>query len=121
MPLVKSFQEIKAWQRAHRLVLEIYRITKKFPKEEIYCLTNQIRRAAVSIASNIVEGFKRKSFKDSDHFYNMSEGSLEETKYQLILSKDLGYISVEEFTKLFELAEEVGKTLNGWKKSMSCS
>ena len=116
---VKNFQEIQAWQKAHQLVLEIYSATKKFPPEELYCLISQIRRAAVSIASNIAEGYKRKSSKDSEHFYNMAEGSLEEVKYQLILSKDLKYISTENFNKLFNLAEEVGRLLHGWKRSQS--
>ncbi|HLC44204.1 MAG TPA: four helix bundle protein [Patescibacteria group bacterium] len=116
---VKNFQEIQAWQKAHQLVLEVYQVTKKFPTEELYCLVNQIRRAVISIASNIAEGYKRKSTKDSEHFYNMAEGSLEEVKYQLILSKDLKYITAENFDKLFNLAEEVGRLLNGWKRSQS--
>lgn len=115
--MIKSFMEIKAWEKAHTLVLEVYRLTRNFPKVEDYCLTNQIRRAVISIPSNIAEGFKRRSVKDSNHYYNIADGSLEEVKYQLILSKDLGYICEEEFIKIFNLAEEAGRTLSGWKKS----
>ena len=114
---VKSFTDIKAWQKAHELVLDIYRLTKDFPKFEEFCLVSQIRRAVISIPSNIAEGFKRKTAKDSGHFYNIADGSLEEVKYQLILSKDLGYIGEKDFAKVFALAEEVGRLLYGWQKS----
>lgn len=117
MANIKSFTDIKAWQKAHELVLKVYSLTRNFPKCEEFCLTNQIRRAAISIASNIAEGFKRRSAKDSGHFYNIADGSLEEVKYQLILSRDLGYINEEKFTEAFALAEEVGRLLCGWHKS----
>ncbi len=117
MANILSFTDIKAWQKAHELVLEVYKLTKSFPKFEEFCLTNQIRRAVISIASNIAEGFKRKSAKDSGHFYNIADGSLEEVKYQLILSKDLKYISESEFNKTYNLTEEVGRLLCGWYKS----
>jgi len=119
MVTIKSFQEIKAWQKAHELVLEIYAVSKTFPKEELFCLTNQLRRAVISIAANIAEGFKRKSYKDSDHFYTISVGSLEEVKYYLILGEDLDYLTRSQYEKLFALAEETSKTLNGWKKSQN--
>lgn len=119
MANIKSFTDIKAWQKAHELVLEVYKLTKDFPKYEEFCLTSQIRRAAVSIPSNIAEGFKRKSVKDSSHFYNIADGSLEEVKYQLILSKDLKYINEEMFLEVFALSEEVGRLLCGWHKSQS--
>lgn len=118
---IRSFMEIVAWQKAHEFVLEVYSLTKKFPKEELYCLTNQIRRAVISIPSNIAEGFKRKSPKDSCHFYNISNGSLEETKYQLLLAKDLGYIKIDEFNRVFTQAEETGRLLNGWIKSQKAN
>lgn len=119
MAKINSFTEILAWQKAHQLVLEVYTVTKSFPKDELFCLTNQLRRAVISISANIAEGFKRKTYKDSDHFYNISEGSLEEVKYYLILAKDLGYLTEKRFNELSELSEEVGKTLNGWKKSQN--
>ena len=81
----------------------------------MFGLVSQSRRCAVSVPSNIAEGFKRSSKNDSVHFYNMSEGSLEELKYQLLLAKDLMYINSEEYETAFGLAEEVGKILNGWK------
>lgn len=116
---IVSFQNILVWQKAHKLVLEIYKASDCFPKCEMFGLTSQIRRATVSVASNIAEGFKRGSKKDSLHFYNMAEGSLEESKYQLILSRDLGYIDQENYNELIELAEEVGRMLCGWRKSQS--
>lgn len=117
MTVIKSFTDIKAWQKAHALVLKIYELTNNFPRQEEFCLVNQIRRAVISVASNIAEGFKRKSAKDSSHFYNIADGSLEEVKYQLILSKDLHYMSEVDFAETFSLAEEVGRLLCGWYKS----
>jgi four helix bundle protein len=115
--MVKTFKEIIVWQKAHQLVLEIYNITKSFPKFEEFALANQMRRCAVSIPSNIAEGFKRKSLRESLYFYNIADGSLEELKYQLLLSKDLGYINKKTYNKLIQLTEEVGKLLHGWKVS----
>lgn len=114
--MIKSFQDIKVWQKAHDLVLKIYKITKVFPDEERYGLSNQSRRAAVSITSNIVEGFRRKSLKDRIHFYTIANGSLEELRYQILLSKDLAYINEEEYQNVIILAEEVSKMLNSWIK-----
>ena len=114
--LVKTFREIIAWQKAHALALEVYRVTEDFPRSELFGLTSQMRRAAVSPPSNIAEGFKRKTKNDSLHFYNIAEGSLEELKYQLLLARDLGYISEAIYQKLHALAEETGKPINGWKK-----
>jgi len=113
---IKTFKDILAWKKAHSLVLQIYKVTDNFPKKEIFVLVSQMRRCAVSIPSNIVEGFKRRTKNDSIHFYNIAEGSLEELKYQLILAKDLKYISEEEFNEIYNLAEEVGKLINGWKR-----
>jgi four helix bundle protein len=114
---INSFREILAWQKAHLLVLEVYKITEAFPKVELYCLVPQIRRAVVSIPSNIAEGFKRRGKKDSVHFYNIAEGSLEEVKYQLLLSKDLEYISNSDYDRLNDQADEAGRVLCGWLKS----
>ena len=115
--MVKTFQDLKVWQKAHELVLEIYKITSKFPVEEKYGLANQLRRAAISVTSNIVEGFKRKSLRDRIHFYNMSDSSVEEVKYQLLLAKDLQYINENLYKKVIELTEEVSKMLNSWIKT----
>lgn len=83
----------------------------------MYGLTNQIRRAAVSVTSNIVEGFERKSVKDGLHFYNIADGSLEEIKYHLLLAKDLNYINEENYKEIINLSKEVSKMLNSWIKS----
>jgi four helix bundle protein len=115
--MIKSFKEITAWQKAHQLVLQIYQLTEKFPKQELFGLSIQIRRAAVSIPSNLAEGFKRKSKKDTLHFYNIAESSLEEVKYQLLLAKDLKYFSYSEYENIVSQADEVGCVLNGWIKS----
>jgi four helix bundle protein len=87
----RTFQGVEAWQLAHAFVLEVYDYTDNFPKKEMFSLTKQFRNAAVSIAANISEGYKKKSKKDKLRFYNISQGSLEECRYYLILSKDLNY------------------------------
>lgn len=112
---MKSFKELKVWQKAHELVLCIYKITKKFPEDEKFGLISQMRRAAVSIASNIVEGFHRYSDKVSNNFYDIADGSIEELKYQLILSKDLKYLSLDDYDLTSGLSEEVSKMLHAWK------
>ena len=116
---MQTFQDLKVWRKAHDLVLSVYEITKEFPNEEKFALISQIRRAAVSIPSNIVEGFKRKTKNDSLHFYTIAEGSLEEVKYQLLLSRDLKYISAEIYQKIILQTEEIGKMLYGFKKAIS--
>ena len=90
--MIKTFRDLKVWQKAHCLVIIIYEITKSFPAEERYVLVSQIRRSAASISTNIVEGFKRRTNRDYAHFINIADTSLEETKYQIILAGDLGYI-----------------------------
>ena len=115
--MIRTFRDIKVWRKAHELVLQIYKITAKFPTEEKYGLTSQIRRAAVSVASNIVEGFKRKSLKDRIHFYNIADASLEEVKYQLLVACDLEYIDKFVYQETILLAEEVSKMLNSWIKT----
>ena len=99
---IKSFADLQVWQEAHNLVLLAYQVTKKFPKEELFSLTNQIRRAAVSITSNIAEGFTRQSYKEKQQFYYMSLGSLAELQNQILIVKDLGYINQTEFNKIAE-------------------
>lgn len=114
---IKSFTDLRAWQEGHRLVLMIYDITKTFPKEEILGLTNQLRRAAVSITSNIAEGFSRQSYKEKVRFYFMSLGSLTEIQSQLLIAKDINYISKEDFDKIAKQTIEVSKVTNGLIKS----
>ncbi len=91
----QSFKDLLVWQKAHQYVLNAYRISESFPKSEIYGLTSQFRRAAVSIAANIAEGFKKRGNKDKARFYNIAQGSLEECQYYLILIKDLGYADTD--------------------------
>lgn len=115
--LVKSYSDLVVWQKAHGLVLRVYESTDQFPKHELYGLTSQIRRCAVSVPSNIAEGFKRNGKLESKRFYNIAEGSLEELKYQLLLARDLKYLSINEYSKMSNQADEVGKLLNGWIKA----
>lgn len=119
--MIKSFQELIVWQKSHKLTLEIYQIAADFPKYEVYGLASQMRRSASSVPSNIAEGFKRRSNKDSRNFYNIASGSLEELRYQLILSRDLSYINAETYNKLSNLCEEVSKLLTAWSKSQLIS
>jgi len=111
----KSFEELIVWQKAHQLVLSIYKFTDNFPKSEIYGLTLQLRRAAVSIPANIAEGFKKKTKPDKARFMNIAQGSLEECQYYLILTKDLGYGNPSELT--YQL-EEVSKMLQTYSASI---
>ena len=108
---INRFQDLQVWQEAHVLVLQVYKTTQSFPKSELYGLTSQMRRAAVSIPANIAEGFTRYGIRDKLKFYNIAEGSLEELKYYFILSNDLGYI--ESNAELMRSADQVGRLLNG--------
>ena len=115
---VTSFKDLKVWKKAHELTLFIYKVTREFPIEEKFGLTSQMRRSACSIPTNIVEGYKRKGRKELLYFLNIAEGSLEETKYHLILANDLGYYPKQVFQALFDLASEDGKILTGLKRSL---
>lgn len=110
---IKSFTDLNTWKEAHKLILFIYKITKNFPKEEQFGLTNQIRRAVVSVTSNIAEGFSRNSYKEKSQFYSMALGSLTEVQNQLVISRDLGYISKEIFVEVANSSVNVNKLLNG--------
>lgn len=114
---IQSFTQLIAWQKAHLLALEIYKITKAFPAEEKFGLIDQLRRAAVSVTSNVAEGFYRRTMKDKAHFYSISLGSLAEIQNQLLLSRDLLYVSREKFKVLALKTVEVHKLLNGLIKS----
>jgi len=111
----KSFRDLVVWQKAHELVLGIYKITTEFPREEIYGLTAQIRRSSTSVAANIAEGFKKKSNIDKVRILNIAQGSLSETEYFLILTKDLKYSNVDH---LMSLADEVGRLLEAYIKAI---
>lgn len=114
---IKSFQDLIVWQEAHKLVLTIYKVTKDFPKDELFGLTNQIRRASVSITSNISEGFNRNSPKEKLQFYYIALGSLAEVKSQLLVARDIGYIKADIFDKIDTQLVVAQKLLNGLIKS----
>ena len=110
----QSFEQLIVWQKAHLYVLAIYKITKQYPKEELFCLVNQMRRAAASITANIAEGYAKSSSKDKLRFYNISQGSLEETRNFIILSKDLGYITLQDKEQLGIQAAKISRLLNAY-------
>ena len=112
----KSFRDLIVWQKAHALVLSVYRESKFFPKEELFGLVSQMRRSAVSVAANIAEGFKKKGKPDKLRFLNISQGSLSETEYYTILSKDLKYCETND---LMIMTNEVGRLLESYMKAIS--
>ena len=114
MSEIKSFQDLKIWQEAHALTLEIYKITQNYPREEVYGLSSQIRRAAHSIPSNIAEGMGRNSTKELLYFTYNARGSLQEMIYHLILSKDLKYINEEKFKELYKRYNGLGAGMNAF-------
>ncbi|MBN2181070.1 MAG: four helix bundle protein [Sedimentisphaerales bacterium] len=107
----QKFTDLIVWQKAHAFVLSIYRLSSSFPKTEIYGLTSQLRRAAVSVPANIAEGFKKRSSAEKVRYMNIAQGSLEECRYYLILSKDLGYADTD---RLYGQLDESGKLLAGY-------
>ena len=111
----KRFEELVVWQKAHAFVLAVYRLTAGFPKPELYGLTAQFRRAAISIPANIAEGFKKNGKRDKARFYNIAQGSLEECRYYLILTEDLGYGNTGA---LKNQSAEVSKILDGYIKGL---
>ena len=115
---IQTFEDLEAWQVAHELVLEIYRISKRFPKEELYGIVSQLRRAALSITSNIVEGFSRYHYNDKIRFYYNGRGSLSEVKNCLVLSRDLKYISKEDCNSLLNNVESALRLINGLIRSI---
>ncbi|MEK6614883.1 MAG: four helix bundle protein [Bacteroidota bacterium] len=111
----KTFEDLIVWQKAHQFVLNAYKYTAVFPREEVYGLTSQFRRSAISIASNIAEGFKKRGKKDKVRFLNISQGSTEECRYYLILSRDLNYGTNTELT---EQLSEISKLLNSYSSAI---
>ena len=112
--MTSSFKDIKAWQFAHQFVIDVYRAVKVFPEEERFALSSQFRRASVSIPANIAEGYKRLSKQEKLRFMNISQGSLEECRYYILLSKDLDYISPETHDYLNNEIEKVSWYLNAY-------
>ena len=117
-PAAQTFRDLLVWQKAHQLVLAVYQLTTAFPRQETFGLALQMRRAAVSIAANIVEGFAKRSKAEKARFLNMAQGSLEESRYYLILTEDLGYGRTEELLKLLE---EVSRLLHRYATAILAS
>ncbi len=110
---IRSFTDLEAWKESHKLVLMIYKVTKDFPKEEIFGLISQLRRAAISIVSNIAEGFSRNSQKEKIQFYFIAKSSNTEIQSQLLVAKDLGYLNEKDFSNIAEQSIKVNKLING--------
>jgi len=111
----RCFQDLIVWQKAHRFVLAVYRVTSTFPRSELYGLTSQFRRSAVSIPANIAEGFKKRGKADKTRFLNIVQGSLEEARYYLLLAQDLEYC---DSSKILEQLEEVSKLLEAYSRTI---
>lgn len=116
---IKIFYDLDAWKKGHQLALEIYKATKDFPKEELYGVVSQLRRAASSVTANIAEGFARYHYKDKVRFYHQARGSAAEVQNFLLLAKDLNYINLDKCRKLGKLSNEVAKLINGLIKSIN--
>lgn len=114
---ITSFTDLVAWQVSHKLVIRVYEVSKTFPNEEKFGLTSQISRAVVSVTSNIAEGFGRNGSKEKDNFYALAYGSLLEVQNQLLVARDIGYISNETFKELADMSVESAKLLSGLRKA----
>lgn len=114
---IKRFTDLKAWQASRQLVKSTYQLTENFPRSEQFGLTSQMRRAVVSVASNIAEGFRRTSMRDKLHFYVMAHGSLTELENQIILAEDLNFIDHKAFLLLEDLSLETDRLVNGLVKA----
>lgn len=113
MGTIHKFTDMNVWQKGHSLVVQIYMTTKNFPSEERYSLSDQMRRAATSVTSNISEGFGRQTYKEKLQFYYIASGSLTELKNQLFIARDVQYLDVKEFKELMDVADDTHKLLNG--------
>ncbi|HTS87659.1 MAG TPA: four helix bundle protein [Gemmatimonadales bacterium] len=118
---MQRFKNLTIWQKSHALALQIYRVTETFPEREQYALTAQLRRTAVSIPSNIVEGTARGSDREAARFLRIARGSAAEMHCQLLLAQDLGFVSEADCERLTEAAEEIRKLLTGFIKRLSPS
>ena len=117
---VRNYRELIAWQKAMDLVEQVYLATRSFPREEVYGLCSQVRRAVVSIPSNIAEGQGRQTTKEFAHFLSIAHGSLREVETQVLIARRLKYLKEEETGPIMDLAGEVGRLLNGLKNSLPC-
>jgi four helix bundle protein len=116
---MQRFTELKVWQRSHALTLEVYRVTSSFPSTERFGLISQLRRAAASVPTNIAEGSKRESNQEYARFLNIAEGSLAETEYLVMLSRDLGFLVRDSAVQLLKEITEIARMLNALKKKVA--
>ncbi|MDZ4185264.1 MAG: four helix bundle protein [Desulfuromonadales bacterium] len=114
-PPARSFQDLVVWQKAHALTLNVYSLTRMFPRDEKFGLTSQLRRSMISVPANIAEGFKKRGIKDKARFLNIAQGSLEESRYYLILARDIGY---GETASAMNMLEEVSRILEAYMSSI---
>jgi len=114
---ITSFTQLETWKEGHRLTLVVYKITREFPKEELYALGDQMRRAAISVTSNVAEGFSRASKKEKTQFYSVARGSLTELQNQLLVARDVRYITEEQFSQIADQTIKVSRLLTGLKRS----
>ncbi len=110
---IRSFTDLDVWKKAHYLATSIYQTTKTFPRDEVFGLISQLRRAAVSVSSNIAEGFTRESYPDKIRFYTIALGSLVEIQNQLLIARDVGYLNKNDFDVLADKTIQVHKLING--------
>ncbi len=115
---MRDFRKIQVWEKSHKLTLQLYKITSSFPKDELYGLTSQIRRAAASIPANIAEGCGRNTQTELARFFHIAGGSASELEYHLILAHDLGYIDSEIYPELNTSINEIKRMLNGFEKTV---
>jgi len=116
--MTRTFKDLIAWQKAHKLTLDIYDLSKNFPTSEMYGLTAQLRKSAVAIGANIMEGHKRATQQEFAHYVNIAHSALEETIYLLLLAHDLKYLKPRDYSRLNALADETGKLLYGFEKKL---
>ena len=118
---MQNFRDLKVWQKSHQLTLDVYKLSAKYPREETFNLVSQIKRSSSSIPTNIAEGCGRKSDKDFSRFLYISFGSANELEYQMLLSKDLDFISAEDYEKIQLQTEEIKKMLSALIKTLNVS
>jgi four helix bundle protein len=118
MSKINTYEELPVWQQSHKLVIEVYSASRKFSKEELFVLTAQLRRAAISVPANIVEGFYCDTTKELIKFLYISRGSCGEVLYHLKLAYDLGYLTKEKYQDLRKQYDNIARQLNGWIKSL---
>jgi four helix bundle protein len=118
---VRDFRELKIWERSHRLTLEVYKATRQFPKEELYGLTSQMRRAAASIPTNIAEGCGRNGLAELSHFLNIAMGSASELDYHLLLARDLNFLSPLDYDRVAGELDEVKRMLGTYHQKVKAT